>query len=84
MMRSRLLALTLALTSLALAGCARQTELKPAAGAELPPTPYGEAIQPDAGDLLERPVQAAPERNVELRTRSEPREDDPFDLPPEG
>lgn len=75
-------ALTLATTSLA--GCARQTELKPVAGAELPPTPYGEAIQPTADDLLERPTQAAPERNVELRTRSEPREEDPFDLPPQG
>jgi hypothetical protein len=26
--------------------------------------------------------QAAPERNVELRRRSEEREDDPFDIPP--
>jgi hypothetical protein len=28
------------------------------------------------------PPQAAPERSVELRKRSEEREDDPFDLPP--
>ena len=27
--------------------------------------------------------EAAPDRSVELRTRSEEREDDPFDLPPE-
>ena len=27
--------------------------------------------------------EAAPARSVELRTRSEEREDDPFDLPPE-
>ena len=78
------LAITLALAALAVSGCARQTELKPAPGNDLPPTPYGAAIQPEAEELLERPVQAAPERNVELRTRSEPREEDPFDLPPEG
>jgi hypothetical protein len=28
--------------------------------------------------------QAAPQRSVELRTKSEERQDDPFDLPPEG
>jgi hypothetical protein len=33
--------------------------------------------------LLEQEPQAAPNRSVELRTRSEDREDDPFDLPPE-
>ena len=78
------LAIMLAIAALAVSACARQTELKPGPGNDLPPTPYGAAIQPDAEDLLERPVQAAPERNVELRTRSEPREEDPFDLPPEG
>ncbi|ARU16322.1 hypothetical protein [Croceicoccus marinus] len=78
------LAITLALAALAVTGCARQTELKPPPGADLPPKPYGAATRPDADDLLDRPVQAAPERNVELRVRSEPREEDPFDLPPEG
>ena len=33
--------------------------------------------------LLELDALAAPERSVELRRRSEEREDDPFDLPPE-
>jgi hypothetical protein len=28
-------------------------------------------------------VQAKPERSVELRSRSQDRQDDPFDLPPE-
>ncbi len=72
------------LAALALAGCARTTPLKPKAGDELPPAAYGEKKQPTAAELLERPVQAAPERNVELRTRSEERVEDPFDLPPEG
>ena len=31
-----------------------------------------------------RRPQAAPLRSTELRKRSEEREDDPFDLPPEG
>jgi hypothetical protein len=33
--------------------------------------------------LLRRDALAAPERSVELRRRSEERQDDPFDLPPE-
>jgi len=77
----RIAAAALALT---VAACAQQTELTPKSGASLPPTPYGEEAQPDADQLLERSAQAAPERNVELRTRSEEREVDPFDLPPEG
>ncbi|MDR7102423.1 hypothetical protein [Croceicoccus sp. BE223] len=70
--------------ALSLAACAQRTDLEPTPGASLPPTPYGENEQPEAEDLLERSTQAAPQRNVELRTRSEEREADPFDLPPEG
>jgi hypothetical protein len=40
-------------------------------------------VQPTSEDLLALDTQAAPERSVELRKRSEEREDDPFDLPPE-
>ena len=36
----------------------------------------------DADALLQPPEQAVPERNVELRRRSEERANDPFDLPP--
>ncbi|MCB2088985.1 MAG: hypothetical protein KDD98_09210 [Sphingomonadaceae bacterium] len=66
-----------------LASCGARTELEPAPGQSLPPPPYGAEVQPVADELLELPTQAAPERNVELRRRSEEREDDPFDLPPE-
>lgn len=66
-----------------LAGCGARTDLEPAAGQKLPPAPYGAEVQPESGELLELPTQAAPERNVELRRRSEEREDDPFDLPPD-
>ena len=50
----------------------------------LSPAPYGRTDRPTAEELLELSPQAAPERNVELRRESEEREDDPFDLPPEG
>lgn len=67
----------------ALAACGQQADLKPAAGTDLPPAPYGSERQQTAEELLEQDTLAAPERSVELRRRSEEREDDPFDLPPE-
>ena len=76
-------ALTLTFCGLALAGCAQRTALEPAAGNSLPVAPYGAKSRPDADALLTPPPQAVPARNVELRSRSEDRADDPFDLPPE-
>lgn len=75
-------ALTLAL-ALMLAACGSRAALEPAPEASLPPAAYGENAQPEAEQLLELEALAAPERSVELRRRSEEREDDPFDLPPE-
>jgi hypothetical protein len=66
------------------AACAQKRDLKPVAGQALPPAPYGSDHQPSAAELLQPTPQQAPQRSVELRTRSEEREDDPFDLPPEG
>ena len=66
----------------ALAGCGVKTDLKPQAGKELPVTPSGRGDQPSSAQLLKSTPQAAPERSVELRKRSEERADDPFDLPP--
>ena len=75
---------TLAIGSaLALGACGSKSELEPVAGAGLPPPPFGAQVRPDAEALLELPTLADPERSVELRRRSEEREDDPFDLPPE-
>jgi len=74
----------LALLALALAACGSQSDLAPVAGASLPPAPYGRSDPPTANELLALDSQGAPERNVELRRESEEREDDPFDLPPEG
>jgi hypothetical protein len=69
-------------TVLALSACGVRRDLKPAAGHALPPAPYGREEPRSPQALLEPPVQAAPERSVELRKRSEERGDDPFDLPP--
>jgi predicted small lipoprotein YifL len=67
---------------LCLAACGQKGELTPPAGKQLPVAPYGREERPTAEQLLKAPTQAAPERSVELRKRSEEREDDPFDLPP--
>jgi hypothetical protein len=66
----------------ALSGCGQVAELKPKPGHALPVAPYGRADTPGAGELLAPTSQQRPGRNVELHIRSEPRADDPFDLPP--
>jgi hypothetical protein len=76
--------LALLLPLVLLAACGQTRELVPPPGEELPPAPYGADHQLSAEELLVPDPQAAPERSVELRRRSEEREDDPFDLPPEG
>lgn len=75
----RVAVLTLLLT---LAACGARADLKPQAGKSLPVAPYGRGEQMTSAQLLEPTPQAAPERSVELRKRSEERTDDPFDLPP--
>lgn len=68
--------------ALSLAACGQSAPLKPAPGKALPVAAYGAEAQPDAESLLKQTPQAAPERSVELRKRSEDRAEDPFDLPP--
>lgn len=67
----------------ALSACGARTALQPVEGTNLPPAPYGEETRPEPEQLLKLDALAAPERSVELRRRSEEREDDPFDLPPD-
>jgi len=67
-----------------LAACGAQRDLEPQAGKSLPQAPFGRADPPTADELLQPPPEAQPARTVELRQQSEEREDDPFDLPPEG
>ena len=74
----------LCILSLALAACGRVGDLEPVEGTSLPPAPYGTSETPTSAELLASDPTAVPERNVELRSVSEEREDDPFDLPPEG
>ncbi|WP_379549426.1 lipoprotein [Qipengyuania sp. DGS5-3] len=83
-MRQAVATFVLAFAAAALSACGQKASLTPAPGAALPPEPYGAEVRPDAQTLLELRTQAAPERSVELRRRSEERQDDPFDLPPEG
>ncbi len=66
-----------------LAGCGAKRGLTPLAGQSLPQAPYGRETAPTAEELLAVDPQQRPERAVELRRRSQEREDDPFDLPPE-
>lgn len=79
MMRS---ALALAAV-LVVAACGQRADLRPAASQTLPPPPLGASEPKTSEELLAPTPQAAPERSVELRRRSEERQDDPFDLPPE-
>ena len=65
-----------------LSGCGVTAPLKPVAGGELPVAPLGRETKPSSAELLKVTTQAAPERSVELRSKSEDRKDDPFDLPP--
>lgn len=71
-----------------LSACGAKAPLTPPEGASLPVAPYGAPTEkenaPTAEQLLELEALAAPERSVELRRRSEEREDDPFDLPPQS
>jgi len=68
----------------ALSACGNRATLEPTAGKQLPVAPYGASERPNADALLEATPQATPERSVELRKRSEERQEDPFDFPPKG
>ena len=83
-MRVRSTLIFASLAALALAGCGNRRVLKPVAGHDLPPPAYGNGYRPSPDQLLKEPSQARPERNVDVRARSEERADDPFDLPPEN
>ncbi|MBZ6378103.1 hypothetical protein B5C34_01525 [Pacificimonas flava] len=49
---------------------------------EHPPAPVGEEQAPTVADLLDPPPQAAPDRLDDIVDRSEERDEDEFDLPP--
>ena len=64
------------------ASCGRQAELMPAPGHAMPVKPALARTTPTFQQLLTPSTQARPTRVDELVTRSKPRPDDPFDLPP--
>jgi hypothetical protein len=66
----------------ALAACGQLAPLEPAAGEQLPVKPLMARSTPTAEELLQPPTYARPERVDELMKRSQPREQDRFDLPP--
>ena len=79
MTRARFLVLSAALI---FGGCGRVADLKPAAGHQLPVKPMMARATPTPEDLLAVPTYAKPDRVDELMKRSEPRPQDPFNLPP--
>ncbi|GAA4749783.1 hypothetical protein GCM10023264_15230 [Sphingomonas daechungensis] len=68
----------------ALGACGRVSPLSPAQGKPLPVKPLMAQTTPTADDLLTRPAIADPQRVDELIKKSQPRQVDPFDLPPAG
>ncbi|HET6941205.1 MAG TPA: hypothetical protein VFH89_03480 [Sphingomicrobium sp.] len=75
-------AVLLAIT--ALCGCGRTSPLSPAQGEPLPVKPLMAKTTPTADQLLALPTYADPVRVDEIIKRSQPRQADPFDLPPAG
>lgn len=68
---------------LLLAGCGGREPLKPAPGQSMPVAPAMAAAAPTTEELLTPTQNARPERVDEPLRRSEEREDDRFDLPPQ-
>ena len=79
MKRSRLLAVA---TVLGLASCGRVADLKPQTGPAPPAKPMMARTTPTVTELLTPPTYARPDRVDELVKKSQPRANDPFDLPP--
>jgi predicted small lipoprotein YifL len=82
MMRRILLSAVLPGLALGLAGCGQKGDLQRPKTAKAIPIPYGRAIPPSTTVMMKPPVQAVPGVSSELLTKSEPRPDDPFNLPP--
>lgn len=75
--------IVIAAAAVALTACGKAAPLKPAVGAALPEAPYGGRAAPTSDQLLTPTAEARPARSDELLKRSEPRQPDEFELPPE-
>jgi hypothetical protein len=71
----------LGLTGL-LAACGSRTELRALPGMGAVPKAAEAPAPQTPSELMTPDTQARPERKADLLTRSEERQDDPFDLPP--
>jgi hypothetical protein len=78
----KLMSVIVPAAAVVLAGCGRQVDLRPASGQALPVKPLMAKTTPTPAQLLAIPTYAKPDRVDELMKRSEPRPQDPFDLPP--
>jgi predicted small lipoprotein YifL len=84
MVRRILIAVIVPGLVLGLGGCGQKGELErpKTSKSHAVPTAYGRDAPQTTAALMKPPVQAVPGLSSELRTKSEPREDDPFNLPP--
>ena len=69
--------------ALGLAACGAKRDLKPPAG-KLPPQPAASPAPRTYEDMAKVPPQGAPDRVNDPLSKSQPRPDDRFDLPPPG
>ncbi|HVI05339.1 MAG TPA: hypothetical protein VM711_04500 [Sphingomicrobium sp.] len=67
---------------LLVAGCGREAQLEPAQGHKMPVKPAMARAAPTVDQLLTPPTHMRPDRIDELVKKSQPRPEDPFDLPP--
>jgi hypothetical protein len=67
---------------LLLASCGRQVDLAPAPGHKMPVKPLMARTAPTVDELLTPPTYTRPDRVDELVKKSQPRPQDPFDMPP--
>lgn len=70
------------LALLLLAGCGRREPLQPATGQAPPPAPAQAHAPPTTDEMLTPLPITRPNRQDDSLTKSQRREDDPFDLPP--
>jgi len=81
-MTARRACIAIAAVSLLLAGCGAQQALAPAKGETMPRKAATSPTAPTADELLTPSTAVRPGRSDELLTKSQPRSDDRFDLPP--
>ena len=73
----------ISVASLALSGCGQRGDLVRSASESGPAIPAGEGVAPTAAQQTTASTQARPQRSDEVLRRSEERQSDEYDLPPE-